>query len=194
MNLSKLNGWLILISNVGVLIGIAIVIVELDQNRTALQAEVTWAHTDSITGLNLSLATDGELAEIVFEMNSLTLDEYMAIRSEGGNLRERRNLREGRYSQYLAARFNYYQARYYTETSEPDRQLIRTNIAITTFVAPAARYYWSLPGVSSLFRSEFREFVDNILDEEFPGFRNITGNTLEKEFPNDRENIEKDQN
>lgn len=64
MNNNRLAGWLTLGANVAVLIGIVLIVVELDQNRDSMRAQTRNDLSNSIVQLMSMIASDGELASI----------------------------------------------------------------------------------------------------------------------------------
>lgn len=70
MSSDKINRWLTLIANFGVLIGIALVILELDQNRQAAQAQTRTELTNGIVELLTAHMGDSEYADILHRGNA----------------------------------------------------------------------------------------------------------------------------
>ncbi len=65
MESDRLNKWLTFGANVGVLIGIILLIVELGQNREMMRAQTRHDMAMGLVGLQLSLAKNEQLADIV---------------------------------------------------------------------------------------------------------------------------------
>lgn len=65
MNREKLNWWLTLLANLGVLGGLVFVGLEIRQNTSQLRAEAAHAITSSVNEINASLYSDPELTDIV---------------------------------------------------------------------------------------------------------------------------------
>lgn len=63
--MDKLNKWLTLGANIGVLIGIAFVAYELQQNTTATQLETTSNFQNAFAQVELMIASDKEFAELL---------------------------------------------------------------------------------------------------------------------------------
>ena len=64
MDSDRLNRWLTLGANVGVLVGIILLIVELDQNREAVQAQTRTNLSQGIVDYMSLVASNGELASL----------------------------------------------------------------------------------------------------------------------------------
>lgn len=64
MNTDKLNDWLSLLTNVGVLIGIVLLIVELNQNSELARAEMHAMRADAKSERQMNLANSGEISRI----------------------------------------------------------------------------------------------------------------------------------
>ena len=64
MDSDRLNRWLTLGANIGVLVGIILLIVELDQNRQAVQAQTRSNLSQGIVDYMSVVAGDGELASL----------------------------------------------------------------------------------------------------------------------------------
>ncbi len=64
MENGRLAGWLTLGANVAVLIGIVLIVIELDQNRDSMRAQTRNDLSTSIVELMSMIASDGELASI----------------------------------------------------------------------------------------------------------------------------------
>ena len=65
MNISKLNNWISLVANLGVLIGLFVLIVELNQNTRVAESTAYQGLINRIAELNQIEATDAEFAEIL---------------------------------------------------------------------------------------------------------------------------------
>ena len=63
--MNKLNQWLTLIANVGVLIGIGFVAYELQQNTTATQLETTSNFQNAFAEVELMIASNPEFANVI---------------------------------------------------------------------------------------------------------------------------------
>ena len=64
MENNRLAGWLTLGANVAVLIGIVLIVVELDQNRDSMRAQTRNDIAETVVQLTSTIASDGELASI----------------------------------------------------------------------------------------------------------------------------------
>ena len=70
MNSDRLNRWLTLGANLGVLVGILLLIVELQQNREMMRAQTRNEISQGALSLLSLTATDHQLAELVIRSNS----------------------------------------------------------------------------------------------------------------------------
>jgi hypothetical protein len=97
MKSEKLNSWLALGANIGVLIGILLLVYELNQNREMTAAQIRNEAAASRINIALSRANNGELADIVFraqfvgeEMTPVERSRYEAW--AGANFRDWENV------------------------------------------------------------------------------------------------------
>lgn len=70
MKLKQLNRWMALFTNIGVLIGLALLIVELNQNATLMRAEMHAMRAEAKATRQIELANAGEVSRIMFEAYS----------------------------------------------------------------------------------------------------------------------------
>jgi hypothetical protein len=64
MKEDRVNRWLTLGANVGVLIGISLLLVELDQNATVMKAQISSERADQAIGVLMTVAQSRELSDI----------------------------------------------------------------------------------------------------------------------------------
>ena len=64
MNMDQINKWLSLLTNIGVLIGIALLILELNQNAELTRAEMHAMRADAKAERQMALANSGEISRI----------------------------------------------------------------------------------------------------------------------------------
>jgi len=79
MKFEKINGWLTLVANFGVLIGIVLLIVELNQNQKMMKSQVRNEIATEIVDILYQIASNKELANIRRRGDagdSLSVDEY----------------------------------------------------------------------------------------------------------------------
>lgn len=69
MNSDRIKSWLSLIANFGVLIGIALVILELNQNREAIQAQTRTELSNTVVELLTANMGEGQYADILHRGN-----------------------------------------------------------------------------------------------------------------------------
>ena len=65
MNADNVNRWLILGANIGVLVGLALLIVELDQNSDLVRAQIHQARSDNFVSLKAELANTEHLLPVL---------------------------------------------------------------------------------------------------------------------------------
>ena len=65
MRLKKLDRWVSLLTNVGVLIGIVLLIFELNQNTQLMRAEISSVRAEAKAGRQMMLANSGDISRIV---------------------------------------------------------------------------------------------------------------------------------
>jgi len=70
MSIDKLSPWISVMTNIGVLIGIALLLFELSQNNQMLEIQSDDANFSHWTALNRTIATSPELADIVIRGNA----------------------------------------------------------------------------------------------------------------------------
>ena len=121
MNLSKLNEWTGIISNIGVLLGIIFLIIEISQNTRAIESEVIWAHAAVATDIYTSDASNLELASNYQKISDMGAESALELRNAGAP-------EMFMYGRTQIARVNYWQARYLTQTSDADRGRLRNSI------------------------------------------------------------------
>jgi hypothetical protein len=83
MNLDRLNRWLSLVANVGVLCGLVVLVLELNQNRATVRAQTRNEVAMGFIDLAGLAATNPELANVIRRGDSgeeLTLDEQFQHR------------------------------------------------------------------------------------------------------------------
>ena len=67
MELSKLNGWLSLIANLGVLVGIFVLVIEINQNTRAIDNENSWARVSTANDGYAFLIENEELPALILK-------------------------------------------------------------------------------------------------------------------------------
>ena len=68
MNADLVNRWLTLGANIGVLIGIFLLVYELNQNSTLMQAQISSERSNHAIALNMSAAESTELSQVFAEL------------------------------------------------------------------------------------------------------------------------------
>ena len=67
MKMKQINKWMALLTNVGVLIGIALLVYELNQNAELMRAEMHAMRAEAKATRQIELANSGEVSRIMFE-------------------------------------------------------------------------------------------------------------------------------
>lgn len=67
MNMDQLNKWLSLLTNVGVLVGIALLVLELNQNTGLMRAEMHSMRAEAKATRQMDQANSGEMLRIMYE-------------------------------------------------------------------------------------------------------------------------------
>ena len=67
MNIEKANHWITLITNVGVLIGIALLVLELNQNSSLMRAEMHAMRAEAKATRQIDQANSGEMIRIMYQ-------------------------------------------------------------------------------------------------------------------------------
>jgi hypothetical protein len=70
MDIEKTNHWLTLVTNVGVLIGIGLLVYELNQNTNLMRAEMHAMRAEAKATRQMEQANSGEVTRIMFEARS----------------------------------------------------------------------------------------------------------------------------
>ncbi len=65
LNSDRVNRWLTLGANLGVLVGILLLVVELDQNRDMMRSQIRYQVFQDEANYNLSVATNRDLVELI---------------------------------------------------------------------------------------------------------------------------------
>jgi hypothetical protein len=67
LNVDKTSQWLSIITNIGVLIGILLLVLELNQNTALMRAEMHAVRAEAKANRQIDLANSGEISRIMFE-------------------------------------------------------------------------------------------------------------------------------
>ena len=156
MSLDSLNKWLSLTANIGVLLGILFLIIEINQNTRATRVEAEWSNANSYGSITNPIISDPEFNEIVIRFREMEEVEIMSAETM-------KNPDFNRFSAFVSTQVRHFQARYYIEDSADERQELRS-----TLLFYASRPGWRTifeTGVLSVSRPEFREFGLSIISE-----------------------------
>lgn len=151
MTIEKLNPWVAMVTNVGVLLGVVFLVLELNQNTSAIKTQNEYNNVSQWSALTQMTATSPEIADILVrgsqDISVLTPAEQVRYRSYMSSLigvleLTFYSIRSGRY--------------YYDEASIA--AIVQDSIS-----SPGARTYWE--GEKHYFSSDFVEWVDEILEQ-----------------------------
>ena len=150
MNADHLNKWVTLGANVGVLIGIALLIFEIDQNRQAILAQTRNDIAQGAIGVISLTAVNPQLADIVVRSNrgeELSESEQYMLKSRAELI--------FRYWENV-----HYQYRLGTyDEGEFLRHMVTMNVVVTN--TASLRNYWCENG--SMFSEEYEKAANDIL-------------------------------
>lgn len=160
MDYDKLNRWLLLIANFGVLIGFFLLIVEIDQNSDLLRAQIRQARSDEHVVARMGVADSNNFlaAMLKFEQaggfgNFASIEQLSSL--------EARRIREflvARHQDYDSLQFQFQQG--YLDQEYYDHR-----------IAPSIRFFapwWERLGISegTARRPSFQKEIDRLLFEE----------------------------
>jgi hypothetical protein len=154
MDADRLNRWLTLGANLGVLVGIFLLIMEIDQNRQAIQAQTRNDIAQGAIGI-VSLAIDNpHLADILVRSNrgeELSESEEYILHSRSETI--------FRYFENV-----HYQYRLGTyDEGEFSRHMVTMKVVATN--TPSLRQYWCVN--ASIFSEEYEKAANEIFGSEF---------------------------
>ena len=151
MNLEKIGQWTAIATNLGVLLGVVFLVVEINQNTQALKAQDEYANLAQWTGFFMSAPQSTELAEVIVKGNESYLSLSPAERLQyDGYLASFLAIAEQSWYSIEAGRY------YYGE--EEHGLLVRSTLSYL-----GAREYWALN--RALFTPRFAGWVDGSLGE-----------------------------
>ena len=155
MNYSRLNDWLVLLANVGVVVGLVLLIFEIRQNSEMMRAQITQSRAEA----SMSLASDyynSDYLPAIYEKlrhgESTTPEEESRFRVY---LRASLRNQENNYLQHLDG---YLGDHIPGNSAQAVRSILQVEFA---------RRYWS--DHRAIFDSEFARFVDEALAEPISG-------------------------
>jgi len=155
MNYEKLKDISTVVANVGVLLGIIVVIVEINQNTRATEAQVAWEHNNAVRELYFPVALDPYFSNLSAELRSLNTSEASELAAAN----------DPKYAQYLlwfAIQMNMWEARFYTQPAEIDRQRL-TEVILQLISDNEFDKHAASTVRLARFRPEFREYFESIL-------------------------------
>ncbi len=151
MDSDRLNRWLTLGANVGVLIGIILLIIELDQNRDMMRAQIRNELARGIQELIGFAVANQDLADLIVRANT------------GESLSPAESSRVGTWDQLVFrywenVHYQYRQGLYEESEFSPHRD------AMLDVVVEDPRLYAFWCNQRLIFSAPFMEFMDNLLD------------------------------
>ena len=151
MNFDKLNRWLILIANVGVLAGIFVVVFELQQTQTAMNSEASTVRS-----------------QIAAEIGTLAIEYDITLLSEKLESGESLSQTETKRLRLFWTRMlRYYENLHYQwEIGVLDEEIWESNVSGISFLSERAGFRYAFPGwpddqTSARYRSSFVELVES---------------------------------
>ena len=152
--MENFNRWVTIIANIGVLAGIVVLIIEIRQNTIATEAQVTWEHSNAARELYYPMIVDPVLSPIVLELRNLSTDQIEELVESG-------DPKWIRYQLYSQLQMNMWEARYYTQTSDVERQRLETLI-MRNLTTGEHSIYAAKNEFLDRFRPEFANFMATI--------------------------------
>ena len=141
-----------ILANVGVVVGILLLVYELSLNRQMMRAQTRHDLAQGIVSQITLLATDGELAELIAKVNS-----------GAGDVTE---IERNRFQAHVNARFRYWEDVHYQFRLDlyDESEFVTQTLAWKEFLDPdpvqeiwrSTRYFYS---------PEFAELIDDLLSE-----------------------------
>jgi hypothetical protein len=162
MNLNKVNHWLTLLANIGVLAGIVFLAIEIRNSSNAVTAQMQDSIADGFTTLNMATINDPQVGvTMVIGMKQPDrLSDTEAIR----------------FSMYLRALFNQYirvHGMYKIGLLDESHWALYAREAATIMSSPGGKLHWAVNEMNP----EFREDVERYFSQE-PNTNLILGRDL----------------
>lgn len=149
MKLSEMNEWLSLIANLGVLIGLFVLIVEISQNTRAIDNEASWARVSTANDTYALLAGDEDLMDIMIKYNF-----------SPDSVGDRTSAEAARYRMVIAMIARQNEARFLTKS---DNDSVTRASLIRYLDTPGQLEVYKLE--MPLFSPEYAEFVSSTMRE-----------------------------
>lgn len=152
--MDRLNQWLTLIANSAVLIGLIVLIVEIQQNTTAIENETYWNRVATAVEVTNPLVTDESFAEAFLEYSLDTEGRLTTpFITTGDSLGFRISLQLGSMSLQNEARF-------VTQFANVEQQRVQLR---TTLLSPGIRDWYK--SRLDTFTPEFSIFLQSIISD-----------------------------
>jgi hypothetical protein len=127
---------------------------QMRQNTRAVEAQVSWAHWNSVYKLYHARAEDPELMALVRTFRSWDREQIAALSEERGEEWNRANY-------VVGAEIGHWQARFQTQPGPEERATLATHIAVNGNWPMYLSFIEMVP--EGFYRPEFREFVLRVL-------------------------------
>jgi hypothetical protein len=127
---------------------------QMRQNTRAVEAQVSWAHWNSVYKMYHARAADPELMALVRTFRSWNREQIEALREE-------RDEKWQRATYLMGTEIGQWQARFQTQPSPDERAILATHIAVNGNWPMYLSYMENVQ--DGFYRPEFREFVLRVL-------------------------------
>ena len=157
MNFDKLNQWLSLVANFGVLIGIVFLAIEMRQNTAMMQAQTRDAMTEKQMTFYSQILASPETTENFLTTSGYVQNFDLALAQSNNLYRSQLRMWENEWYQYQQGLF------------EDEEFVPRMNLWRTSLDSEAYIIFWNT--IKDTHSPSFREQIDQIIAE------NLKGNT-----------------
>ena len=151
MSLEKLNPWIALVANLGVLLGVVLLLVELHQNTEAIRNQTEYANASEWIALSREYSLSPDMADIILrgDQGSENLSPEDAVR----------------YFHYLAAYSLIAEASFHSITNNTySYQLSASDrFVVRLYSTPGGREFWNTS--RGAFSDDYTAYVDRLLAE-----------------------------
>jgi len=153
--LEKLNPWITLVANLGVLVGLVLLLVELSQNTEALRNQTEYANVSEWIALSREYSLSPDMADIVNRGNE-----------SPENLSAEESLR---YFHYLNAYTMITEASFHSITNGTYGYGLAQNdrFVVQLYSTPGGRAFWSQN--RGFYSDDFTTYVDRLLEDADAG-------------------------
>ena len=149
MESDRLNRWLTLGANVGVLIGIILLIIELDQNRDMMRAQIRNELARGVQDLLVIAVADQDLADLLFRADT------------GESLSPAESSRVGTWDQLVFRYWENVHYQYRQGLYDESEFSVHRDAMLDVAREPRMYSFWCKDRL--LFSAPFMQFMDNLL-------------------------------